>query len=103
MKFTGKTLAEEEWKKIYGHWPTDSDFAWPFFRDAFSAGQNTLKPENQSFYDILRSKFLFSSDVADNIVDELDKWLSTIQTVSQFDDRISVSSIRKKLKENQNS
>jgi hypothetical protein len=100
MKFTGKTLAEEEWKKIHGDWPSDSDFAWPFFRDAFDAGQNTVKPENQSFYDILRSKFLFSSDVADDVVDELDKWISSIQTTSQSDDRISSSSIRRKLKEN---
>jgi hypothetical protein len=100
MKFTGKTLAEEEWKKIYGEWPTDSDFAWPFFRDAFDAGNNTVKTENKSFYDILRSKFLFSSEIADDIVDELDEWLSSIQTISQSDDRISVSSIRRKLKEN---
>ena len=100
MKFTGKTLAEEEWKKIHGDWPSDFDFAWPFFRDAFDAGQNTVKSENQSFYDILRSKFLFSSEIAEDIVNELDKWLSSIQTISQSDDRISVSSILRKLKEN---
>lgn len=100
MKFTGKTLAEEEWKKIYGDWPSDSDFAWPFFRDAFNAGQETVTVENQSFYDILRSKFLFSSEIADDIVNELSNWLSSIQTTSQSDDRISISSIRKKLKNN---
>jgi hypothetical protein len=102
MKFTGKTLAEEEWKKIYGDWPSDSDFAWPFFRDAFDAGKKSTKTENQSFYEILRSKFLFSSEIADDILNEFDVWLSSIRTTSQSDDRISVSLIRKKLKKNQN-
>lgn len=98
MKFTGKTLAEEEWKKIYGNWPSDSDFAWPFFRDAFDAGNNCVKVENKSFYGILRSKFLLSSEVSEDILNELDLWLKSIQTISQSDDRVSISSIRKKLK-----
>jgi hypothetical protein len=98
MKFTGKTLAEEEWKKIYGTWPTESDFAWPFFRDAFDIGRNSVIVSNKTFYEVLRSKFLFSSEVATNILEELEEWLSGIQPSGSSDDRISISSIKKKLK-----
>jgi len=98
MKFTDKSLAEEEWYKIYGNWPNESDFAWPVFRDAFNAGRKTVSESKKSFYEILRSKFLFSSEIADDIVDELKQWLSEIQTPGTSDGRISVSTICKKLK-----
>lgn len=98
MKFTDKSLAEEEWYKIYGDWPNESDFAWPFFRDAFNAGRATVSEEKKSFYEILRSKFLFSSEIADGIVDELKQWLLEIQTSGSTDGRIAVSTICKKLK-----
>lgn len=98
MKFTDKSLAEEEWYKIYGNWPNESDFAWPFFRDAFNVGRASVVESKKSFYEILRSKFLFSSEISDNIINELNKWLSEIKTPNPSDDRISLLSIRKKLK-----
>ena len=96
MKFTDKSLAEEEWYKIYGDWPNGSDFAWPFFRDAFNAGRETVVESKKSFYEILRSKFLFSSEISDNIIDELKQWLSEIQTTGASDGRIDLSTIDRK-------
>lgn len=98
MKFTDKSLAEEEWYKVYGEWPKDNDFAWPFFRDAFNCGRESVVVSNKSFYEILRSKFLFSSEIADNVIDELKEWLSGIQTPGSPDDKISILNILKKLK-----
>lgn len=98
MKFTDKSLAEEEWHKIYGNWPNESDFAWPFFRDAFNAGRESVVETNKSFYEILRTKFLFSSEIASDIIIELDKWLSSIHLPGSSDDKISISIIRKKIK-----
>jgi hypothetical protein len=98
MKFTDRTLAEEEWYKFYGSWPTESDFAWPIFRDAYDAGRESVVTSDKTFYEILRSKFLFSSEVSNNILHELDKWLSEIQTSCSGDDRVSISTIRKKIK-----
>ena len=93
-----KSLAEEEWKKVHGSWPTDADFAWPFFRDAFNKGRQSVVTAQRSFYEILRSKLMLSGPVADNILEELDTWMSEIQTPGATDGRIDIDAIRKKLK-----
>ena len=93
-----RSLAEEEWKRIHGDWPTETDFAWPYFRDAFNKGRASVVTSQQSFYEILRSKLMFSGPVADNVIEELNTWLSEIKTPGATDGRISLDSIQKKLK-----
>ena len=93
-----KSLAEEEWKKIYGRWPESTDFAWPYFQNAFEKGRQSVVTSNRSFYEILRSKLMLSGPVADNILEELDTWMSEIQTPGASDGRIDIDAIRKKLK-----
>ena len=93
-----KSLAEEEWKKVHGKWPTDADFAWPYFKQAFNAGRNSVVTSQKTFYEILRSKLMLSGPVADNILEELNTWMSQIQTPGASDGRVSIDSIRKKLK-----
>ena len=90
-----KSLAEEEWKKVHGSWPTDADFAWPFFRDAFNKGRQSVVTAQRSFYEILRSKQMLPGPVADGVIRELKTWMSEIQTT---DGRIDIDAIRKKLK-----
>lgn len=74
--------AEEEWMRLFGYEPTEEDFAWPLFRDAYYAGKEQLKDEYtgqegfQTFYDVCRTKLLLSQPQTDAIIKELKQWIS---------------------------
>lgn len=93
-----RSLAEEEWKRVYGDWRTNADFAWPYFRDAFDKGRQSVVVAQKTFYEILRSKIMLSGPVAENVIEELNTWLSEIKTPGATDGRIALDSIQKKLK-----
>lgn len=42
------TEAREEWFNSFGYYPTDEDFPWPYFRDAFYAGKKSTKKEENN-------------------------------------------------------
>lgn len=73
--------AEEEWFELFGYEPTEEDFSWPVFRDAFYAGREQVKDERigqegfQTFYDVCRTKLLFSQSQTDDIIRELVEWI----------------------------
>lgn len=75
--------AEEAWIESFGYEPTDEDFAWPVFRDAFYAGREQVRDEVyeqigfQTFYDVCRTKLLLSQSQTDDIIRELVDWIPT--------------------------
>lgn len=79
--------AEDAWLESFGNYPTDEDFAWPFFRDAFYAGREMVRDESEAnitgrrtFYDVCRSKLLLGQSICDDIILELNKWIPEAAT-----------------------
>ena len=87
--------AEDAWFESFGSLPTDNDFAWPFFRDAFYAGRAMVTDESETttigrrtFYDICRSELLLGQSLSDDIILELNKWIPNAATNECEDENI---------------
>lgn len=80
MSMSDDTEAREEWFNSFGYYPTDEDFPWPYFRDAFYAGKkSTEKSEHpdiliaNSFKELLKLEWIPQYEV---VVSLLEKWIT---------------------------
>ncbi len=72
------TEAKEEWFNTFGYYPTDEDFPWPYFRDAFYAGKKSTEKNKhivaKTFHELLKLEWIAQYDV---IISLLEKWVLT--------------------------
>lgn len=69
--------AREEWNNTFGYYPTEDDFPWPYFRDAFYAGKKSKEKQNslqaKTFLDLLKLEWVAQYDV---VISLLEKWVT---------------------------